>query len=206
MVSTRGRALTTRGLATRARIVEAAAAAIHEHGVADTSIVDVQRASSTSGSQIYHYFADKEALVRAVAEYRAAEALKYQDSFGPLDSIAALRRWADAQVTLANTRLCAGGCDLGSLVSQLAESDPVSRDTIAAGLGAWAERIERGLRSMQQRGTLAPNADPRSQALALLAALEGGLILSQAQRRTDALASVLHAVISHIETFSTERH
>jgi len=204
MVSTRGRALTSRGLATRARIVAAAADVIHQHGVGDTSIVDVQRASGTSGSQIYHYFADKESLVRAVAEYRAAEALKYQDSFGPLDSIAALRRWANAQVTFANTRLCAGGCDLGALVSQLAESDPVSRDTIAEGLGAWAQRIERGLKTMQDRGTLDASTDAHGHALALLAALEGGLVLSQAQRDSAALASVLHAVVSHIETYSTE--
>jgi TetR/AcrR family transcriptional repressor of nem operon len=204
MVSTRGRALTSRGLATRARIVAAAADVIHQQGVGDTSIVDVQRASGTSGSQIYHYFADKESLVRAVAEYRAAEALKYQDSFGPLDSIAALRRWANAQVTFANTRLCAGGCDLGALVSQLAESDPVSRDTIAEGLGAWAQRIERGLKTMQERGTLDASTDTHGHALALLAALEGGLVLSQAQRDSAALASVLHAVVSHIETYSTE--
>ena len=196
--------MTSRGLATRARIVAAAADVIHQHGVGDTSIVDVQRASGTSGSQIYHYFADKESLVRAVAEYRAAEALKYQDSFGPLDSIAALRRWANAQVTFANTRLCAGGCDLGALVSQLAESDPVSRDTIAEGLGAWAQRIERGLKTMQDRGTLDASTDAHGHALALLAALEGGLVLSQAQRDSAALASVLHAVVSHIETYSTE--
>ena len=59
------------GERTRARIVEEAAALIHERGVAATTLEDVKVAAEVSGSQLYHYFPDKDDLVQAVIDYHA---------------------------------------------------------------------------------------------------------------------------------------
>ena len=63
--------LTPRGARTRARIVEEAAALIHERGVAGTTLEDVKVAAEVSGSQMYHFFPDKNELVQAVIDYQA---------------------------------------------------------------------------------------------------------------------------------------
>ena len=63
--------LTPKGARTRARIVEKAAALIHERGVATTTLEDVKVAAGVSGSQMYHYFPDKNELVQAVIDYQA---------------------------------------------------------------------------------------------------------------------------------------
>ncbi len=63
--------LTPKGVRTRSRIVEAAAALIHERGVAATTLEDVKAAADVSGSQLYHYFPDKNDLVQAVIDYQA---------------------------------------------------------------------------------------------------------------------------------------
>ena len=63
--------LTRKGVQTRQRIVAAAAGLILQQGVAGTTLDDVRDEAGVSSSQIYHYFADKEALVRAVVDYRA---------------------------------------------------------------------------------------------------------------------------------------
>src|SRR5665213_2908721 len=63
--------LTPKGARTRARIVENAAALIHERGVAGTTLDDVKAAAGVSGSQMYHYFPDKDDLVQAVIDYQA---------------------------------------------------------------------------------------------------------------------------------------
>ena len=63
--------LTPKGARTRARIVEEAAALIHERGVAGTTLEDVKVAAEVSGSQMYHYFPDKNDLVQAVIDYQA---------------------------------------------------------------------------------------------------------------------------------------
>ena len=68
--------LTPKGARTRARIVEEAAALIHERGVASTTLEDVKVAAEVSGSQMYHYFPDKNDLVQAVIDYQADTIVK----------------------------------------------------------------------------------------------------------------------------------
>ena len=69
--------LTAKGARTRARIVEEAAALIHERGVAGTTLDDVKVAAEVSGSQMYHYFPDKNELVQAVIDYQAETIVKH---------------------------------------------------------------------------------------------------------------------------------
>ena len=69
--------LTPKGARTRARIVEEAAALIHERGVAGTTLDDVKAAAEVSGSQLYHYFPDKNELVQAVIDYQAETIVKH---------------------------------------------------------------------------------------------------------------------------------
>ena len=60
-----------------------------------------------------------------------------------------------------------------------------------------------GLLRMHALGRLGPEADPRRLALALLAALEGGLLLAQIQRDPEPLAAALDAMVAHIATLSS---
>ena len=111
--------LTRKGLATRARIVEAAAELMFRHGVAGTSNEDVLAAAHVSNSQLYHYFPDKNALVHAVIEYQADGIIDGQRPLlDQLDSIAAFRHWRDMLVDVQRQRHCEGGCPLGSSVQR----------------------------------------------------------------------------------------
>ena len=89
------RMFTAKGLATRERIVEAAAMLMYSGGVAGTSWEDVQKAAGVSASQLYHYFGDKQGLVRAVIAYDTQAILDSQQPFlASLDSLEALRALA----------------------------------------------------------------------------------------------------------------
>ena len=74
--------LTPKGARVRARIVEEAAALIHERGVAGTTLEDVKVAAEVSGSQMYHYFPDKDELVQAVIDYNADAIVKILEKRG----------------------------------------------------------------------------------------------------------------------------
>src|SRR6201984_3162895 len=114
------RSLTARGAATRARIVEAAADLIYAHGVERTSLDDVMAASGVSKSQLYHYFADKDALVLEVIALQTESVLAAQQRhLGALDSLRALRAWGRVIMRL-NEQVDMGGCPLGSLANELA--------------------------------------------------------------------------------------
>lgn len=192
--------LTARGRVTRDRIVTAAAALIHERGVAGTSLDDVRAASGTSKSQLYHYFTDKSALVRAVVERQVAQVLEAQaPELDTLDSMPALRAWRDRVVALSAQVGCAGGCPLGRLASELAESDPAARSALAAGFSEWQRRLTAGLSTMQERGRLARDADVSTLALGLLAAAQGGLLLAQTTRTTTPLEVALDLALEGVQ-------
>src|SRR5260370_17033904 len=87
-----GGPLPRRGRETRQRIVAAAAERMFEYGVAETTLEDIRAAAGVSGSQVYHYFEDKQALVRAVIDYQVGAVLDTQGAhLDPLAPIPALR-------------------------------------------------------------------------------------------------------------------
>lgn len=186
--------LTRKGQETRQRIVDAAAALIFEQGVAHTTIEDVRAATDVSSSQLYHYFDDKPALVRAVVDHQADTIVGGQQTFD-LSSLDGLRTWRDWVIEHQRQLNCSGGCPIGSLGSELAETDPEARAQVSDGFKRWEAAIRAGLREMHVRGRLAPDADPDTLALALLAALQGGLLLTQIERDTKPLEAALDAML-----------
>jgi TetR/AcrR family transcriptional repressor of nem operon len=200
MSSASGR-LTRKGLATRARIVGAAAELMFRNGVAGTSNEDVLAAAHVSNSQLYHYFPDKNALVHAVIEHQADGIIDGQRPLlDELDSIAAFRQWGDMLVDLQRQRHCEGGCPLGSLSSELAETDESARTTLAASFDRWEAPIRDGLLRMRDRGELRHDTDVGRLALGTLAALQGGLLLTQAKRDVSPLEAALDLAISQISS------
>jgi TetR/AcrR family transcriptional regulator, transcriptional repressor for nem operon len=196
--------LTRKGRATRSRIVAAASELMFLRGVAGTSTDDVQQAAGVSTSQIYHYFRDKTALVRAVIAYQTEQILDAQQPLlGRLDSMEALRAWRDLLVDLQRERHCEGGCPIGSMAGELSETCPEMRPDLVEGFGRWEAGIRDGLRAMHDRGELNAEADPDELALATLAALQGGLLLTQVRRETAPLEAALDTVLNHIASLTT---
>ena len=203
MMSTEQARLTAKGRATRERIVAAAAGEIYRRGVARTSLDEIKAAAGVSSSQLYHYFADKQELVLAVIDHQTDAIIANQEPLiHHLDSVAALRAWRDAIVAVQRAQHCEGGCPLGTIAGELAQTDPQARAGIAAGFDRWEGEIRCGLLGMHERGVLRPEADPEKLSVALFAALQGGLGLTQVQRSTAPLEMALDAMIDHIESYS----
>ncbi|MFD3402033.1 TetR/AcrR family transcriptional regulator [Kribbella sp. NPDC058693] len=195
--------LTRKGQATRDRIVAAAARLMIEQGVARTTIEDIQAAAGVSPSQLYHYFPGKDALVSAVIDQQTAQVLEIQHTgLGSLDTIDSLTKWRDLMVGILTEMQCAGGCPLGSLASDLSESDPVARVQLAGAFEQWEGLIRDGLVQMQERGELAAAADPADLAVAMLAAVQGGLLLSQVRRDPAPLRIAVDTMIEHLHALT----
>ena len=200
------RTFTAKGLATRERIVEAAAQLIHERGVASTTTELVRDAAEVSSSQLYHYFKDKMELVRAVIAYQTDAVIGAQaEILGHLDSMRALRRWRDLLVRVQRGARCAGGCPLGTLSSEIAEIVPEFRIDLNLAFTRWGNGIRSGLRAMYARGALRKDTDPDRLATALLAAVQGGLLLTQIRRNTKPLEAAVDTMLDHIESLTKKR-
>jgi AcrR family transcriptional regulator len=186
--------LTAKGARTRTRIVQEAAALIHERGVAGATLEDVKVAAEVSGSQLYHYFPDKDELVQAVIDYQADTIVEHNRQ--ALGSPKGVEAWRKMVVTGVRSTQGKGGCALGSLGGQLAESDPEARALIAAGFDQWAAAISEGLRSLHADGKLPSDIDPDDLATTLLATLQGGLLLAQVQRSTRPLETAVDTLLA----------
>lgn len=193
--------LTSKGQETRRRIVAAAAQLMFENGVAETTIEDVRERAQVSNSQVYHYFVDKTALVRAVIEYQTDAVIEPQEAlFVRLDTMDGLREWRDVAVGRQRELNCRGGCPIASLTSQYAERDEAARLQLAHSFARWSAGLRAGLAAMHANGTLSAEADPEVLAVSLLASLQGGLLMAQLGRDTKPLEMALDTTLAYIES------
>lgn len=197
---------TRKGLATRARIIEVAARLMFERGVASTSVDQVRRAAAVGGSQISHYFSDKRDLTRQVIDARRNDvrAFHTRPQFAQLDSLDTLQAWADACVSDIDTVYRVGGCVYGSLAGELIEADREIHDDLAAGYDQWIKLFRAGLESMRDRGDLRPDADPRHLAVSLVAAHQGGALLTHVTGDPQPLRAAVNAAVDYVRSFGTQ--
>jgi AcrR family transcriptional regulator len=196
---------TSKGVATRRRIVDAACDLVFERGVLGVTLDEILSATGTSKSQLYHYFADRSDLIRAVVARQGERVLDLQRPvLGAVDGWEALGRWRDFVVGVVEGLGCRGGCPVGSLADELAELDERARIEAASVFARWQALLAGALRAMVAAGQLQPEADLDRLALATLASLEGGLLLAKTTRTTVPVEAALDAAITHLRAFAVE--
>ncbi|TQS46275.1 TetR/AcrR family transcriptional regulator [Cryptosporangium phraense] len=178
----------------RAKLVGGAAEMLYRQGVEATTLAHVAEASGVPVGNIYYYFKTKDDLVRAVIAAQldqVGEMLTALDgrSTHPAQRLTGLlRRWDDMSDVVARF-----GCPLGSLVSELGRRDD-GLDAEATGPIArildWAEQQFAALDSPQ----------PRADAVALFAGIQGGAVLANALRDPD----VMRAQVRRLERTLSE--
>ena len=196
--------LTRKGRATRARIIDAAARLMFDRGVGGTSIDEVRGAAAVSGSQISHYFDDKRDLTRNVIGARRDQVRGFhtQPQLGALDSLAALDAWVEATLAELEPVYRRGGCIYGSLAGELVEADAEIHGDLADGYDQWIELFQRGLAEMRRRGDLRPDADPRHLAVSLVAAHQGGALVTFLTDDPAPLRAALTGAVEYVRSFA----
>ena len=87
---------------------------------------------------------------------------------------------------------------MGSLANELADQCKTARTLLVGSFEAWSARIENGLQKMQERGELASTADPHDLAVAVLSAIQGGLLLSKTTRSSRPLELAFDMALEHV--------
>jgi AcrR family transcriptional regulator len=198
---------TKQGRATRDRIVRAAAELVAERGAAATSLDEVRAATGASKSQLYHYFGDKYGLIEAVVDYQCAAVLGLQaQALASVSDWDGLERWAEVMVAVVEEHDARGGCPIGTLAAALADTDEGLRSSLSDAFRAWSDAIRGALTRLRDNRLLSADADLEVLTTIVLAAIQGGLLLTKTSRDVGQLRIALDGVIAQLRTHSPARH
>jgi AcrR family transcriptional regulator len=194
--------LTAKGVATRKRIVAAAAAEIRERGVTAVTLDDIGRRSRTGKSQLFHYFPDgREQLLLAVAEREAGQVLEDQEPhLGQLTSWDGWHAWRD--VVVEKYRRQGVNCPLGVLITEIGRHTPAAQAVTAKLLAQWQRRIQAGIEEMKATGEIRSDVDPARASAALIAAIQGGVAILMSSGSAQHLEYALDLCLDYLRASS----
>ena len=195
-----GEPKTGRGRASRERIVEQAAHLFTERGVAATSVDEVLAAAGAGKGQFYHYFRSRNELETAAVALRCAQVVAgLTQTLGTVSSLLELEK-ALAGYVAEFERAGLPGCPIGTLATEVADRNEDARVRAAAGFDAWERLLADALERMRASGELRAEAEPSVLATVLLAAIEGGMVLSQVRKDVASLRIAVDAALAQVRT------
>jgi len=189
---------TPRGQARRAAIVRAAAELMYERGVRAASLEDILDAAGAGKSQLYHYFSSKDDVAGAVIEHQLALVLEEQRRFR-LETWSGLRAWFDALLAGQEKRGFRG-CPVGSLALEMSAASEELRTRVAVAFRRWELTLAQAFEDMRRRRLIVAEADPAELAQTTLAAIQGGYLLSTAERDLRPMAHSLKLALTYLRS------
>jgi AcrR family transcriptional regulator len=192
-----GTKLTPKGAATRARIVASSADLVLARGVGGTTLDDIRAGTATSKSQLFHYFpGGKSELVAAIASLQGERVLDAQRPYlDALDSWDAWEGWRRAVLSHYGSQRH-WGCPISALAREVIDADSERATELAAYMDRWRSYLQDGVERMRSAGLLRPEVDAEKLALAIFAALQGGLLLTQAMQSLEPLDAALDGALT----------
>jgi AcrR family transcriptional regulator len=192
--------VTEKGRLVRERIVEATARQILDAGIGGTTLDSVRAATLTSKSQLFHYFpGGKAELVREVARWEAEQLAAAQEPhIHDLGSWESWRAWR-AAIEHYYFELGRWACPIGTLATEAATGDDELAGRISDVMTDWRDALAAGVARMQQAGAMRTGTDPQRMAAAVLAAIQGGLLLAQIERASWPLEAAVDTVFAGLE-------
>jgi AcrR family transcriptional regulator len=188
---------TDRGRATINRVLEAACVLFARQGVRATTLDEIGAAAGAGRGQLYHFFADKADLVVDVIGFQVERLIaSLQPSFQTMSTAADLHNWCQEAIAFYTSSDDPIRCPIGSLVYELDQDDDAARAALKAGFARWAGLFREGLQRIADNGALRAGTDPSELATGLLAAYQGGVLLSDVSGDVEPLRRALESVMA----------
>jgi TetR/AcrR family transcriptional repressor of nem operon len=173
----------------RAALVQAAARLFRERGIDGVGVAEISKRAGLTHGALYAQFPSKEALAAeafAAALKPGLEKMTANRAGRP----ATLADFLDEYLSFDHRDNLAGGCPMSASASEIARQDKIVGERFTDGFEQLAALIEPSL------GASPLKADTRQRALAMTAAMIGGVAASRAIAKADAKLSnqILRAV------------
>jgi TetR/AcrR family transcriptional regulator, lmrAB and yxaGH operons repressor len=160
----------------RTALLDSAALLFRRQGYAATGVNQILESAAVKAGSLYHHFPDgKQELAAAVVDIVGGDIERRLRAF--LESDLAVADIVDAWIDLMSAGLSADqrdGCPIEPIATESVNASPQVREASARAFGGWCLAVADRLRADGW-----PNDDADQIALAVIALLEGALILSR---------------------------
>ena len=162
---------------TRERIIQAAAEAFRERGVAGVRIEEIMAAAGLTHGGFYAHFSSKEELVGPTLKHASGQTLEMLSTVaGSLEAGDRFRAAIDAYLSRAHTTHPERGCPVAALGAEVARSGGKARRDLAQGI---KERLA-WMRELLPRRPNWGRGEQEELVVGTLACMVGGVILARA--------------------------
>ncbi len=177
----------------RERILASAGSLIRSEGISGASVSDIMGGAGMTVGGFYAHFPSKQALMAEVLRNTMRKSRKLLASTaGEAKGTDCLRAVARNYLSRSHRDHPESGCPLPANLGEIARADPVVREVLAGEIADMTGELSSHL---EEEGI----ADPKGEALGLMATMVGGLTLSRALRGNALSDDVLQACRRRIE-------
>jgi TetR/AcrR family transcriptional regulator, transcriptional repressor for nem operon len=193
----------TAPLSVKSKLLSAALKLVRTQGFEATTVDALCREAGVTKGAFFHYFASKEAISVAAAEYWNAwlddlfASAPYNKLEDPLDR---LLGYIDFRIHLINgANLAERTCLLGTLVQEIFITYPAIREACREGIALHARKVQSLVE--QAKGVRAPHATWTAESVAMhtQAVIQGAFILAKAENKPDLAIDSLRHLRHYIE-------
>ncbi len=184
------------------QILNAAAAKFAENSIDGASMAQIAKAANVSKATIYHYFDSKDALVEALVRRL------FDEDNSEIDSILQTKASFTERITLyadnlvilleQNKALYPIFAEFKTMTMRRPSIQNIIQDYFAGYIVTFQQLIEEG----QTQGEVRPNIAPQEAAIALVAIIEGAILLAQNLEKplNEVMTPSLHIIMNGLAT------
>ncbi|MEW6527529.1 MAG: TetR/AcrR family transcriptional regulator [Spirochaetota bacterium] len=188
--------MATKGVSTKQTIINHIIEHVHLNGFFETSLSDIIAITGVKKGNLYFHFKNKEELIlevlkeahRQYQEYLASYTEKVSD---PLQKIETM---LDAVSSYHRKRKFKGGCIFGNIAMEMSDKNTDYRGFIHDVFQQWINWTATQLKTAVDNGQLSASTPVQELSHHIIAALEGGILLSKVTKNPDDLNAAIRGL------------
>jgi TetR/AcrR family transcriptional regulator, transcriptional repressor for nem operon len=184
--------MAAKGDAAREKILDAARYLFNTKGFGATSISDLVNESGLQKGSIYFHFPGKDAIGLTVLEDARGCFMEFlQEALAGDSPVLRLENFFQSVMKKHLATGFVGGCIFGNIALEMGDSDKRFADIIDRVFSQWVAAIEKVVVAAQETGEIRGDIPANALARNIVAAIEGGIMMSRVKKEEGPLAECL---------------
>jgi TetR/AcrR family transcriptional regulator, transcriptional repressor for nem operon len=183
---------------TRLRILDQGVSLLKERGYHGTGVQEILAAVGVPKGSFYHYFGSKEAFGAEVIRHYIEPFIERLEHFlnrGDLSGEGALNAYFAEMIEELQRTEFKGGCLLGNLIGEIADTSEVCRSALASALHRYRDKLREGITRAQAENAFRRDKSALEMADLLADSWQGALLRMKVEQSTGPLKTCCESLL-----------